>query len=213
MRSDVALSTFTGSTATAVNRTQRAPLVLHKADDIERERHLIERIRAGDREAFGSLVERYLPRALGVAFRILRHTEDAEDLVQDAFLAALQHLDDFDADRPFWPWLSRILVNRGLDRAASRAVRATSALLPDVPDTREATDAAAERSEIAERFRRALDAMPPRQRLVVHLFELDGLSVGEIAATLGSSPSTVRWHLHVGRRQLRSALAPFQEGV
>jgi RNA polymerase sigma-70 factor, ECF subfamily len=144
---------------------------------------------------------------------MLRHTEDAEDLVQDAFLAALEHLDDFQADRPFWPWFSRILVNRGLDRAASRKVRETSEIPPDVADPGVSPAVAVERSEIAERFRHALEAMPPRQRLVVQLFELDGLSVGEIATTLGSSPATVRWHLHMSRRQLRTALSALQEDL
>src|SRR5437762_9469799 len=63
----------------------RASLVLRTSDDSDLDRELLERVRTGERDAFGRLVERYLPRAMALAMRLLRHREDAEDLVQDAF--------------------------------------------------------------------------------------------------------------------------------
>lgn len=173
---------------------------------------IIERVREGDRDAFGELVARHLPRALALARRILHHREDAEDLVQDAFLRALEKIDYFEAGRPFWPWLSRILVNRGLDIDAARSIRRTEELPDDVFDERDSPMLLLERREIRERFERALIALPPRSRLVVQLFELDGYSVSEIAEMLESSPATIRWHLHVTRRQLRQALSFLREG-
>lgn len=200
------------STAPARHDISRASLVLRTNDESDRERDLLTRVRAGEREAFGELVERYLQRAMALAMRLLRHREDAEDLVQDAFLAALQHIDSFDLSRPFWPWLSRIIVNRGLDLAATRSTRAAYALDDDVSDTRPSPAEAAERSEIQDEFRRTLALLPERRRLVVQLFEVDGFSVAEIAKLLDSSPATIRWHLHVARRQLRNALAPLRRG-
>lgn len=147
-----------------------------------------------------------------LAMRLLRHREDAEDLVQDAFLAALQHIDSFDLSRPFWPWLSRIIVNRGLDLAASRSARDLAVLREDVTDSRPMPDESAEQGEIRDEFRRTLLALPERRRLVVQLFEVDGFSVAEIAKILESSPATIRWHLHMARRQLRNALAPLRRG-
>jgi RNA polymerase sigma-70 factor (ECF subfamily) len=144
--------------------------------------------------------------------RLLRHREDAEDLVQDAFLAALQHIDSFDLSRPFWPWLSRIIVNRGLDLAAARSTRISQGLTEEVRDSRPSPAEAAERGEIREEFRRTLATLPERRRLVVQLFEVDGFSVAEISKLLDSSPATIRWHLHVARRQLRNALAPLRRG-
>jgi RNA polymerase sigma-70 factor (ECF subfamily) len=144
--------------------------------------------------------------------RLLRHREDAEDLVQDAFLAALQHIDSFDLSRPFWPWLSRIIVNRGLDLAASRSTRASQALTEEVRDSQPSPAEVAERREVQEEFRRTLATLPERRRLVVQLFEVDGFSVAEIAKLLDSSPATIRWHLHVARRQLRNSLAPLRPG-
>jgi RNA polymerase sigma-70 factor (ECF subfamily) len=149
---------------------------------------------------------------MSLAMRLLRHREDAEDLVQDAFLAALQHIDSFDLSRPFWPWLSRIIVNRGLDVVASRSTRSAESLGDDLSDMRPSPADEAERGEIRDEFRRTLASLPERRRLVVQLFEVDGFSVAEIAKLLDSSPATIRWHLHMARRQLRNALAPLRRG-
>src|SRR5947209_3160653 len=148
----------------------RASLVLRASDDSDLDRELLERVRTGERDAFGRLVERYLPRAMALAMRLLRHREDAEDLVQDAFLAALQHIDSFDLSRPFWPWLSRIIVNRGLDLSASRSARSAEVLGDEVSDAGPSPAEAAERGEIRDEFRRTLASLPERRRLVVQLF-------------------------------------------
>jgi RNA polymerase sigma-70 factor (ECF subfamily) len=200
------------STAPARHDISRASLVLRTADESDRERELLARVRDGERDAFGELVQRYLQRAMSLAMRLLHHREDAEDLVQDAFLSALQHIDSFDPSRPFWPWLSRIIVNRGLDLAASRSTRAATSLADDVSDSSPSPAETVERSEIRDEFQRTLALLPERRRLVVQLFEVDGFSVAEIAKLLDSSPATIRWHLHVARRQLRNALAPLRRG-
>ena len=200
-------------TATARRHdSPRAALVLSTNDESDQDRELLARVRTGERDAFGQLVERYLPRAMALAMRLLRHREDAEDVVQDGFLSALQHIDSFDLSRPFWPWLSRIIVNRGLDVASSRTARSTDALADDVSDTRPSPAEWAERGEIRDEFLRTVTELPERRRLVVQLFEVDGFSVAEIAKLLDSSPATIRWHLHMARRQLRKALAPLRRG-
>lgn len=178
--------------------------------DAYEERQVVARVRQGDREAFGALVERYIDRALALSIRLLHNREDAEDLTQDAFLAALEHIDAFDEARPFWPWLSRIIVNRGLDLAAARAVRVTEPIPDDAFDPRQTPAEAAERAEILTRFRHELALMPPRRKLIMQLYELDGYVVGEIAELLELSPATVRWHLHAARHQLRRALSYFR---
>lgn len=202
-------------TYTASARRQdspRASLVLRTNDDSDQDRELLARVRNGERDAFGAIVERYLARAMALAMRVLRHREDAEDLVQDAFLSALQHIDSFDLSRPFWPWLSRIIVNRGLDISSSRSAKSVEALTDDVSDSRPSPAEVTERGEIRDEFRRTLATLPERRRLVVQLFEVDGFSVAEIAKLLDSAPATIRWHLHMARRQLRNALAPLRRG-
>ncbi len=193
-------------TAPTVASTREFSRPVLLTDEAAAEQRLIQAVREGDSSAFGTLVGQHLPRALALATRLLRQKQDAEDLVQDAFLSALRHIGDFDANRPFWPWLSRIIVNRGIDLAASRSLRSTEPLSDQFTDGGELPSARVERSDLFDRVRRAVAVLPPRRRMVVELFELDGFSINEIAEFLDSSPATIRWHLHVGRRQLRDAL-------
>lgn len=171
------------------------------------ERGLILRVQRGDTAAFQQLVEGYVRRARAIAMRLMRNPEDADDLVQDAFLRVLQKIDSVDPERPFGPWFFRVLVNTGLDTHRRRRTRQTedetSEVASDDPDPAELT----EQSEIRRRFQEALNRLPPRQRAIVWSFEVDGMTTKEIAESLGVAEVTVRWHLHQGRRTLRTALA------
>jgi RNA polymerase sigma-70 factor (ECF subfamily) len=161
----------------------------------------------GDVAAFGALVARYDRRAFALAFRLLRHREDAEDLVQDGFFAAFRRLATFQRGRPFGPWLYRIILNRGLNvrRMHERMDRET----PAAPAAPEAPGLdPAERAELQGRFRAALAQLSARTRLVVQLVDVDGFERADVAAALGMSAATVRWHYHVGWRALRATLGP-----
>lgn len=170
---------------------------------------LAERVRAGDAAAFDTLVERHMRRAFAVAYRLLGHKEDAEDLVQDAFLAALEKIDTFQAGRRFAPWFYRILVNRGLNSRKARALRTTDELPEAVAAPGVSPLRSAEQAELREHLAAAMDALPPRQRAAVQLFELEGFSSTEIAEIMSLSNGTVRWHLHQARQVLRDVLAPW----
>ena len=121
-----------------------APVVLAVPDERGRvtsvveleDTELVERVRAGDFEAFDVLVNRHMKRAYSVAYRLLGQREDAEDLVQDAFMVALEKIDTFQAGRSFSPWFYRILVNRGLNSRKSRSLRRMEALPAEISDAR-----------------------------------------------------------------------------
>jgi len=186
-----------------------------QASDSERtfaeESALLARVQRGDVAAFDLVVRRYLRRAFAIAYRVLGHREDAEDLVQDAFLTALERIASFDVSRPFGPWFFRIVVNRGLNARKSRAIRRTEAMPADTLEAAEPSPAGMyERTEIRDRFQAALEGLSQRQRLIVELADIDGMSGVEIAAMLGVSQGTVRWHLHMARHALRRALAPLR---
>lgn len=168
---------------------------------------LVAKVKAGEHRAFDTLVKRYLRRAHAVAFRMLRHDEDAEDAVQDAFLRALDRIGQCAPGRPFGPWFFRILITQALNSRRSQKVRATDELSEDVHHGDDAPDADAERAEIRARFGVALAALPDKQRMVVELSEIEGFSSSEIADMLEMPAGTVRWHLHQARTQLRQALA------
>lgn len=167
---------------------------------------LAEQVRRGDAAAFDILVARHMRRAFSIAYRLLGHREDAEDLVQDAFLAALQRIDTFQSGRSFGPWLARIVVNRGLNARKARTLRQTEAIPDDVPALSTLPDRAAEQAEIRARCRAALNALPEQQRVITELFELEGFTSAEIAEVLEIPAGTVRWQLHEARRALRGAL-------
>ena len=175
------------------------------------EGRLIERVREGDAQAFGELVRRYQRRAFAIAYRLLRHIQDAEDLVQESFIAALDRLDSFDVRRPFGPWFFRIVVNRGRNAIAARRVRETDALDDDVLSGGASPDRLAEQRELGERIGLALDELSDRQRLVVQLHEIEGFTTAEVAGMLEIAEPTVRWTLHAARKRLRAELAGWKE--
>jgi RNA polymerase sigma-70 factor (ECF subfamily) len=177
----------------------------------DRDAALVERVRAGDSTAFDALVQAYMRQAFQLAYRVVGHREDAEDLVQEAFLAAYQYLDSYDATRPFGPWLMRIVLNRGSNLRRSRARRETEPETDAVSPAPSALDES-ERSEAREQLARALALLSERQRMIVTLFDVDGLTSTEIGELIDLSPGTVRWHLHEARRTLRGALSRFFKG-
>jgi RNA polymerase sigma-70 factor (ECF subfamily) len=176
----------------------------------EEETLLLERTRSGDVAAFDQLVRRYLARAYAIAWRLLKNKEDAEDLVQDAFMRALRHIHQYDMSRPFGPWFFRLLTNTGLNALERRAIRTMEPEEENPPSSGVAPDVMVEHREIRECFRAALGELPPRQRVIVSLYDVDGVSTAEIAERLGIGAETVRWHLFQARRTLRRALAPLR---
>jgi RNA polymerase sigma-70 factor (ECF subfamily) len=141
----------------------------------------------------------------------MQDPDDADDLVQDAFLRALERIGSFDASRPFEPWFTRLLVNRGRDLHRKQNVRRSEATDTDSLPGGTRPDRETERSGLRDSLGQALAALPERQRLVVTLFEIDGRSTEEIAGMLSVSQVTVRWHLHQARRALRTALKGWVE--
>jgi RNA polymerase sigma-70 factor (ECF subfamily) len=158
------------------------------------ERELLARAQDGDAEAFDGVIRRHLPRARVVAMRLMQNAEDAADLVQDAFLRAPEQIGTFD-----------------LDLLRKRTARATEPHDVELVADAASTDSHVERAELWQTLRGALDRLPARQRLVVSLFEIDGLSTGEVAERVGVSQVTVRWHLHQARQVLREALKGWAE--
>lgn len=172
------------------------------------EDQLVRRVQQGDSTAFDILVRHYLSRAYAVAYRVVRHREDAEDVVQEGFLSALEHIDSFEVGRPFGPWLYRILVNRGLSLVASRARRTTQEIRDSVAGNGPSPLGQTLGREVLERFNATVAQLPERQRVAVQLHDVDGFSAEEIGEALGIASGTVRWYVHQARRTLRGALGP-----
>ena len=194
---------MTGTQAVAVSRGS--------AGEEPGDRELLLRVQDGDEDAFDLLVRRYLPRARVIARRLMQDPDDADDLVQDAFLRALDRIATFDAARAFGPWFTRVLVNLGLDQRRKQKVRRTEPQDPESFPGGPSPDRDVERAELRDSLGKALAALPDRQRLIVTLFEIDGHSTEEVATMLEVSQVTIRWHLHQARRTLRETLKGWAE--
>ena len=175
---------------------------------------VVERILAGDREAFGELVSRYHRVVFSVAYRMTGTRAEAEDLCQDVFLRVYQNLNRFDRGRPLGPWLRKITCNRALNhlrrRQLERGLFHESDSEPAGLDSPAAGEDPAQRlarSERADRLGRAMEALPPRQRLAVTLKYVEELTADEIAEALGAPRNTVKTWLLRARETLRRELA------
>lgn len=177
----------------------------------EDEAGLVSRTLAGDRSAFGVLAERYAAQARRVARAVVGDPDEADDAAQDGMLSALVKLAQYDARRPFGPWLMRIVANAATDRRRRRKVRRVEPLDPSLVGGGPRPDAMAVQSELGERLRSALAELPERRRTAVVLFDVEGYSHAEIAGILGIPEGTVRSEVFHGRRRLRALLADWKE--
>ena len=174
------------------------------------EPELISRAREGDREAFGRLVERALPRAHGLALALVLRPELAQDLVQEACVRAFEARHTLDPARPFWPWLYQAL--RRLCLNALRDARTRAERLEAAPDALVRRQGGPDPVEVAldaerlERCRAAIAALPPREREVLALREWEGLRYREIAELLDVPLGTVMSRLWSARRRVATAM-------
>jgi RNA polymerase sigma-70 factor, ECF subfamily len=165
----------------------------------------IQNCRAGDREAFRHLVEKYQAQAVGHALAIIGVREDALDAVQEAFLDAFQALGSFDQERQFYPWLYAILRNRCFKLLASRKRLEVSSLGEIHTEILAPTSSLSPEELMA--LERALLALSPEDRELITLKHLDGLSYRELAERLGIAEGTVMSRLYYARQRLRERLS------
>jgi len=167
---------------------------------------LVRRAREGDEEAYSLLVGRYMRPAYLVALSVTRRHEDAEDAAQEAFLVALQRLEECRNPDRFGGWLMTIVRNRSRNLLRRESLRETSALPETASSGEPLPDRVTERSELDETLQAALAELTPVQREVVLLHDLEGWKHREIAERLDLPSGTVRSHLHFARKALRGML-------
>ena len=178
---------------------------------------LAEHVRAsGDVAAFGVLVTRYRARVVALARQMLavQSPDEAEDVAQEAFVAAYDKRLSFKRGEPFRPWLYRIAVNRCLDRLRAQSRRPAFLEITSVPELiGEGGDPleALLTEEGEQRLSAAVFALPPKLRAVFLLRHIDDLSYDEIAAAVGVPLGTVKTHLFRARALLRAALSEYLE--
>jgi RNA polymerase sigma-70 factor (ECF subfamily) len=195
------------------------PLATRPTSD---ERELIERLRAGDGEAFATLVERHHAAMVRVAQGYVRTRAVAEEVAQEAWLGLLRGLDRFEGRSSLRTWLFRIVVNRAISTGVRERVH-----LPVVDSELEREDGrfgqdgwwvappahwadeAVERLTapvLADRVRDAIEGLPSQQRQVVTLRDVEGLTSMQVCEVLGITEGNQRVLLHRGRGRVRAEL-------
>jgi RNA polymerase sigma-70 factor (ECF subfamily) len=181
---------------------------------------LVERVRSGDVLAYNDLVRKYDRQVFRIAQHITQNREDAEDVMQDAFLKAYEKLDQFQGNSKFYTWLVRIAVNESLMRLRKRRSGKTVSIDEDIETDegsvpRDLADWAPNpeqnysQTELAEILRKTIQGLPQGFRIVFVLRDVEGLSTEETAETLGLSIPAVKSRLLRARLQLRERLSRY----
>ena len=173
------------------------------------ERALIERCRRGDLGAFEELYRAHAGRLYSVALRLLGNTADAEDVLQEIFLAAHRKLDTFRGESALGTWLYRLATNLCLDHLRSKAGRSnqmTDALDDEVGLFDAGTSSLAEQTVTKMDLERALARLPEGCRAAFVLHDVEGLEHREVAEILGIAEGTSKSQVHKARLKLRALL-------
>jgi RNA polymerase sigma-70 factor, ECF subfamily len=181
--------------------------------DRARDRDLLARVARGDVAALRSLYDQHAPRAITIAYRILRNREEAEDIVQETFLEVWRRAAQFDPGRGgAVAWVVTIARSRAIDRLRARSIAGRTiasaaeeaeAMSPVAPPT---PALEAERRRDERRIADALGALPPAQRRTIELAYFEGLSQSEIAARTGCPLGTVKMRVKLAMAKLAALL-------
>ena len=181
---------------------------------------LVAQSREGDARAFSELVRRYEGKIFRLAQHVTQNREDAEDVLQETFMKAYEHLDQFQGNSKFYTWIVRIAVNQALMKLRRRKTD-RSVSLDETIDTGEDTvvreiaawdenpEARFSREELGSILDTAIQSLEPPYRSVFVLRDIDELSTEETAEALGLSVPAVKSRLLRARLQLREKLTRF----
>ena len=176
---------------------------------------LVKQAMAGDKDAFGQLVQIYQGAVYGLCYHIVGNFADAQDLAQEAFVQAYQDLHQLREPAKFANWLNRVTRNvcgMWLRRRNSNIVPLDEVASKELADYATSTPLEGIEAEEMHQFvRRSIDALSEKNRLTVTLFYMDGLSYQKIGGFLGVPVSTVKSRLHESRKQLKEELIKMVE--
>jgi len=208
------------STVMAQEGTTAVEVTVEIPDEVRQELELVERARKGDGAAFSTLIRRYEGKVFRLAMNITQNREDAEDVLQEAFLKAYEHLDQFQGNSRFYTWIVRIAVNQSLMKLRKRKSDRTVSIDEQI-DTGEDTvvreiatwdpdpEVQFSREELNTILTGAVDELEPIYRTVFTLRDVDGLSTEETAEALDLTVPAVKSRLLRARLQLREKLTRF----
>jgi RNA polymerase sigma-70 factor (ECF subfamily) len=195
-----------------------AKATLREAALVERpDAELVGLTRGGDREAFGALVARYQGHVYGLAYSMVDNWAEAQDIAQETFIRAFTNLDQLRDPERFPAWLRRITFSVTINwiRAFRPGLVERLGDLDidalDIPDFQPGPPEVVERRELADAVLRAVASLPPKYRVPLTMFHLDGLSYQKVADFLDVPLGTAKSLIHRAREKLKLSLAPYAE--
>lgn len=165
----------------------------------------LDRAREGDSLAFASIVDRYQRPVYNLCYRMLGHTEDAEDAAQETFLRAYKAIKRYDKNRSFSSWLLAIAAHYCIDQHRRRKLSTVSVEelpVPDLPDKQPGLEMRVSKKEEMLHIRGLLEALDPTDRAAVILYYWYDYSYEEICETLSLSNSAIKSRLHRARKAM-----------
>ncbi|HUL52151.1 MAG TPA: sigma-70 family RNA polymerase sigma factor [Opitutaceae bacterium] len=181
---------------------------------------VVKKVQAGDVAAFDRLIVKYRERIYSVVYNLCANREDAADLAQCTFIKAFQSINRFQGQSSFFTWVYRIAVNATLTHLRKNRLRTffsferiteedrTSEVIEALTD-KTGADREAFVKELQEKLNEALQKLSINHRMVVTLFEIEGLGHSEIAEIMGCSVGTVRSRLHYAKQLLQADLQSY----
>ncbi len=173
------------------------------------EQVLIKKVKKGDLDAYGAIIQNYQSSVFNVCYRILGNRQEAEDLTQEAFMRAYNQIASFDLDRPFGPWMRTVAANlcyNHLKRARLNRVPLEDERDTIMDDPKYGPERVLEINQEHKALYRAIWTLPDIQRMALELRHFQGLSYQEMAEALKLPLNTVRSHLYRGRQKLAELL-------
>lgn len=181
----------------------------------------IERIQAGDIQAFDELVDRYKHRLFSVIYNITSHKEDTADLLQETFIKAFQAIGRFKPSASFFTWIYRIALNQTISHLRRKKNHYALSLQPiddenisieiqeKLIDPTQHSHEKITAHELQDELNLALQTLPIDQRTAIILSEIEGLGSAEIARIMKCSEGTVRSRIHYGKKHLQALLKDY----
>jgi len=181
---------------------------------LDLDRHIIDEIRAGNTRRYAQLVDRHKERAMTLALRLIGSREEAEELLQDAFLRAFKNLDQFRGDAKFATWFYRILYNLCMTRISRRKNKPGTLTIEDhnsldtvfVDEEEPSIHQKLEEEEFQEMVSQEINGLPEKYKSAVLLFYVQELSYDDICAVQNLPLGTVKTNLFRGRNLLRERM-------
>jgi len=173
------------------------------------EQVLIRKVKKGDLDAFGAIIQDYQSSVFNVCYRVLGNRQEAEDLTQEAFLRAYHQISRFDLSRPFGPWMRTLAANlcyNHLKRARLKRVPLEDERDTIKHDPKYGPEGVLEINQEHIALYQAIWKLPETQRMALELRHFQGLSYQEMAETLKLPLNTIRSHLYRGRQKLAELL-------